>query len=329
MTYRRPTALYYDMMQYQPENRRLLETVFELTVLPDPGHDDDAVLAATEVCFAPLGYRFDRAKMDRMPRLRAVASNTTGHPHIDVDGAAERGVHVVTLKPEKAFLDTITPTAEHTIGLLLALTRNVVPANRAFLEGRWNRRPFGGRAMLSRMSLGVIGLGRLGRKVAEYGRAFGMTVGYYDPYVDAAPDGVVRYDDLKELVGCSDVVSLHVPHEPETTNLIDASVFAAFKPGAVFINTARGELMDFQALLRGLESGQLAGAALDVFEDEFAPDFEARLRQHPLWAYARRHDNLLVTPHIGGSTFDAWRETERRTIDRLVEVLGLAPSAVA
>ena len=250
-----------------------------------------------------------------------IASNTTGHPHIDVDYARSKGITVVTLKGDTAFLDTITPTAEHTMGLLLALTRNIVPANRSFLNGKWDRRPFPGQAMLSRMSMGVIGLGRLGGKTALYAQAFGMDVTYYDPFKDEAPKGIRRVDDLLELVSGVDVVSLHVPHEPETEGLMSRQIFEAFKPGAVFINTARGELVDFQALLDGLESGHIGGAALDVFEDEFRPGFEETLPEHPLWRYAQTHDNLLVTPHIGGSTLDAWRETERRTIDRVLDAI--------
>lgn len=317
----RPTALYYGVLKYQPENLALLRERFDLIERPDPREDTPDALDRAVVGFAPLGFHFDRAKINAMPRLRVIASNTTGHPHIDVDHARAKGIAVVTLKGDTAFLDTITPTAEHTIGLLLALTRHIVPASRSVLEGRWDRRPFPGRAMLSRMSLGIIGLGRLGTKTATYAQAFGMRVRYYDPYKDSAPPGVERVDDLADLVSSVDVVSLHVPHEPETEGIMSRAVFAAFKPGAVFINTARGELVDFHALLDGLESGRLGGAALDVFEDEFRPDFVETLSHHPLWRYAREHDNLLVTPHIGGSTLDAWRETERRTIDRVLAAL--------
>jgi D-3-phosphoglycerate dehydrogenase len=316
-----PTALYYDMLRYQPENLALLESRFNLRRLPDPSHDGDDILGDVEVGFAPLGYFFGAEKMDRMPHLKVIASNTTGHPHIDVDEAKRRGVAVVTLKDDHVFLDGITPTAELTWGLIIALTRNVMPAYRSFLDGHWDRRPFGGTAMLSRMSLGVIGLGRLGGKVAGYGKAFGMDVAYYDPFVDAG--GIyTRYDDLHALIGRSNIVSLHVPHEPETTGMLGRTCFESMRPGSFFVNTARGELIDFDALLDGLRSGRLAGAGLDVFEGEFEPGFADRIKSHPLWQYAQSHDNLVITPHIGGSTYDAWRLTEQRTIERVLEIIG-------
>lgn len=316
-----PTALYYDILRYQPENLALLESRFVLERLPDPSHDGDSILADVDVGFAPLGYFFGAEKMGRMPRLKVIASNTTGHPHIDVEAARQRGIAVVTLKDDHEFLDGITPTAELTWGLVIALTRNLVPAYRSFLDGNWDRRPFGGKEMLSRMSLGVIGLGRLGRKVAGYGKAFGMGVTYYDPFVDAGAE-FARAMDLHSLLERSDIVSLHVPHEPQTESLIDRSCFERMKSGSFFVNTSRGELIDFDALLDGLRSGHISGAALDVFDGEFVPGFTSRLKEHPLWQYAQTHNNLLVTPHIGGSTYDAWRLTEQRTIERVLAIVG-------
>jgi D-3-phosphoglycerate dehydrogenase len=147
-----------------------------------------------------------------------------------------------------------------------------------------------------------------------------MSVSYFDPAVDAS-DEYERIGALHDLLPLCDVVTLHAPHEPETEGMFDKSCFEAMKPQSYFINTARGELVDFGALLDALETGRLAGAALDVFEGEFEPRFEERLPQHPLWRYAREHDNLIVTPHIGGSTQDAWRLTEARTIERVFEAL--------
>lgn len=318
----KPKFLYYSIAQYQQDSRRLLAENFEVVELPDPSHDSDEVCAEIDVALAPLGYYFGREKIDKCPNLRVIGSNTTGHPHIDVDYARSKGIAVVTLKGEHEFLDTITPTAELTWGLLIALTRRMLPAVASTAQGKWNRRPFPGRKMLSRMSLGVVGLGRLGYKVAQHALEFGMDVSYYDPFVTSGFPGLKKKHSLKELVGKSDAVTVHVPHEKETEGLFDEEMFASFRSGAYFINTSRGELVDHGALLRALESGQLGGAGLDVFEGEFAPDFEASFNNHPLWVYAQEHDNLILTPHIGGSTLDAWGDTERHTIERILEVLG-------
>jgi D-3-phosphoglycerate dehydrogenase len=260
-----------------------------------------------------------------------IGSNTTGHPHIDVQYAAKKGIRAVTMKDEQRFLERITPTAELTWGLIIALTRNVVPAFNSVLNGEWERWPFGGRAMLSRMSLGVAGYGRLGKMVAKYGRCFGMPVQYFDPHEEVETDGVRRVGSLEELVAKSDIVTVHIPHTHQTENLFNANMFDRFKRGSYFINTSRGELVDSKALLECLENGQLAGGALDVLDDEFEPGFGNKVVDHPLVRYASRNDNLIITPHIGGSTFDAWEETQKHTIEKIIEVLRDAsdPSATS
>lgn len=312
---KKPIALYYRMLKFQPENLALLEKEFDLKVLDTPAQDAAALLESVEVLFAPLGYMVDRAKIDACPNLKAIVSNTTGHPHIDVAYARTKGIFVACLKFAQAFLRGITPTAELTWGLIIALTRNILPAHRAALAGQWDRRPFGAPAMLSQMSLGIVGHGRLGSLLARYGRAFGMRVRYFDPYVPESREGAERVDSLHELVAVSDVVSVLVPHEKETEGMISREILANFKKGAYLVNTARGELLDWDALLESLESGHLAGVALDVFEGEFVPGFAERFPYHPALRYASEHDNLILTPHIGGSTIDAWRLTEAHAID--------------
>ncbi len=317
----KPVALYYRILKYQPENLATLEWEFDLVTLDSPEQDSADLLARTEVLFAPLGYMVDAAKIDACPHLKVIVSNTTGHPHIDVEYACSKGVFVACLKFAQAFLKTITPTAELTWGLLLALTRNLVPAHEAVLGGLWDRRPFGGRAMLSSLSLGIVGHGRLGTMVARYGKAFGMKVRYYDPYVEVSSEGAERVSDLATLVEQSDVVTILVPHEKDTEGIFSADIFARFKPGSYLINTARGELIDWNAMLDSLRSGRLAGAALDVFDGEFVPGFAARFPSHPVLQYARDHGNLLLTPHIGGSTVDAWRLTEAHAISMALDHL--------
>lgn len=311
----KPGALYYSVMKYQPENLATLLREFTLITLDSPAQDSPEVLAKIEVLFAPLGYMVDAAKIGACPRLKAIVSNTTGHPHIDVDYARSKGIFVACLKFAPDFLKRITPTAEHTWGLLLALIRNLVPAHQAALAGVWDRRPFGGRSMLSSLSLGIAGHGRLGTMVARYGKAFGMKVRYFDPFVETSSEGAERVATLASLVEQSDVVTIHVPHEMDTEGMFSAEIFERFRPGSYLINTARGELIDWNALLHGLQSGRLAGAALDVFDGEFVPDFAERFSGHPLLQYAREHDNLIITPHIGGSTIDAWRLTEAHAIE--------------
>ena len=317
----KPTLVYYEILQYVQNNLDLLNQHFEVVTLPDPSFDTPEILSRATVILAPLGYFLGKEKMDQAKNLKVIGSNTTGHPHIDVVYAKHKNVRVITLKHYSDFLDTITPTAELTWGLLIALTRNVFPASRSVMNGEWSRWPFGGRAMLSRMTLGVAGLGRLGRMVASYGRAFGMRVEFYDPYVSTHSTEYIRRGSLEELVSDVDVVTVHIPHEPRTEKMFDRKVFSCFKPGSYFINTSRGELVEDLALVDALSSGRLAGAAVDVLNGEFEPGFQPRVMSQPLVVYASAHDNLIITPHIGGSTQDAWSLTQEFTIMQVISSL--------
>ena len=312
------TALYYRILSYQPENLILLKKTFHVIELDSPCQDANDTLDQIEVLFAPLGYVVDAAKMDLCSRLRVISSNTTGVPHIDLEAAAARGIVVCALHDESEFLDSISATAEHTIGLILAAWRRVPAAHAAATAGAWERWSWGAPAMLSRMRLGIVGYGRLGRKVAEIGRALGMDVAYYDPHV---PGGI---DDLLMLARRSDILSLHAEVNEETRGLVGHEVINALPFGAMVVNTARGELLDTEALLDRLESGRLRCAALDVIDGEYEPGFAEEFRHSRLARYARDHDNLLLTPHIGGSTVDAWTETQRRVIEKTARVLAAA-----
>jgi D-3-phosphoglycerate dehydrogenase len=313
----RPRALYFDCLRYQPENLTLLFRCFDLVVLPTPDSATPDVLAGVHVLFAPLGWRVDAVRIGQCPSLRAIVSNTTGIPHIDLEAAKRRDIAICALHDEQEFLKRITPTAEHTIGLLMAAWRRIPSAHAAVLEGQWDRRLWGAPRMLSRLRLGIVGYGRLGRMVATVAAALGMDVQYYDPH---QPGSV---PDLLSLASRSDVLSLHAPATAETVGLVSREVLLALPRGAVVVNTARGELIDTDALLDLLESGHLHAAGLDTIDGEFDSGFSARLNRSRLLEYARTHDNLILTPHIGGSTVDAWFETERRVILKCCEALGV------
>jgi D-3-phosphoglycerate dehydrogenase len=313
----KPHALYYSIMVYRPENLALMNRLFETETLPDPRADTNEVLERVEVLFAPLGFAVDAARIAKCPRLKAIVSNTTGVPHIDMNAARKHGIAVCALHDEQAFLETITPTAEHTIGLMLAAWRRIPAAHEAASQGKWDRTPWGAPKMFSRLRLGLVGMGRLGRKVARIAAAMDMDVAFYDPKV---PGGT---STLIELARRSDVLSLHAPADATTRKIVSHEVLAALPKGAMVVNTARGELLDEGALVDLLEAGHLSAAALDTVDGEYDPDFSARFGQSRLANYARVHDNLVLTPHIGGSTLDAWSETQRFVILKAAKKLGL------
>ena len=169
--------------------------------------------------------------------------------------------------------------------------------------------------------MGLVGLGRVGERVAHYARAFDMKVGAYDPNIAAAswPADVDRYADLHGLLSNSEVVSIHAPLTDGTRGLIGVAEFASLPPGAVLVNTSRGEIVDEPALIKALSSGRLAGAALDVVCDE-----RGALATSPMLSYARSHDNLLVTPHLGGATVESMHKTEEFMAIKLARFLGKA-----
>lgn len=308
-------ALYYECMSYSASNRDKIERSFTVKSLHDPRFDDQVVTDDVEVLFAPLGFMVDKPRMDKFPSLKVVVSNTTGIPHIDADEACKRGICISALHDEQKFLDTITPTVEHTIGLMLAAWRRIPACHAAAVTGSWNRRNWGAPRMFSRMTAGLVGYGRIGKKVGEICKSMGMKVSYYDPYVDGGSES------LEYLVKGSDVLSLHAVANDETKGLISREILEMLPEGAMVVNTARGELLDTDALLDLLENGSLAAAALDTIDGEYNPDFEAGFGNSRLVKYAQTHDNLVLTPHIGGSTYDAWFETERYVIDKALKFL--------
>ena len=229
--------------------------------------------------------------MDAAGRLRAIGRAGVGVDNIDVGAAKARGI-VVMNAPDG---NTIT-TAEHTIALLVALARRVPQGNASLKAGRWERKRFIG-VELQGKTLGIIGLGRIGRVVASRARAFGMHIIAYDPFVapEQARDLELEIAPLDDLFSRADFLTVHTPLTAETRGIVGARAFARMKPGMRIINCARGGLVDERALYEAIKAGTVAGAALDVFEEEPPPP------DHPLLAL----DEVIVTPHLGASTREA------------------------
>jgi D-3-phosphoglycerate dehydrogenase / 2-oxoglutarate reductase len=278
-----------------------------------------AALPDVDVLIVRLAHRIDREALDRATRLKAIVSATTGLDHIDVEYARTKGVAVLSLRGEVEFLRSIPATAEHTWALLLALVRNLPAATRSVLDGAWERDRFKGHDLSGRR-LGVLGFGRIGEKVAVYGNAFGMRVLAFDTQPKHWPDYVKPMASQADLLGQSQVLSVHVPLVPETTNLIGAQELARLPEGALLVNTSRGQVIDEAALVRALESGRLAGTAVDVLAEERSEG----LMDSPLIRYARTHTNVLITPHIGGATYESMAATEIFMAQKLKKFLEAA-----
>lgn len=268
-------------------------------VKAEPHEVAAALKDADGVLDASMKVRLTPEMLAAAPRLKIISTATTGSDHISREGLDQRGIPVRTLKEDPNVLRNITPAAELTWTLLMALARKLPAALKHVAEGGWTREQFPG-VMLRGKTLGLIGCGRIGGWMARYARAFDMDVIGYDPFLQTFPD-TIRKVSLPDVFAQSDFVSIHVHLSPETTGLVTKALIGSMKPGAFLINTSRGAIVDEAALLAALESGHLGGAGLDVLDGE--PD-TANL---PLVRYAKTHDNLLITPHIGGFSPDAVR----------------------
>jgi D-3-phosphoglycerate dehydrogenase / 2-oxoglutarate reductase len=296
---------------------QLLEQVGEIVAAD---LDRRGLLSAVEeadVLWVRLRHRIDAEVMAAARSLKVIVTATTGLNHIDLEEAQRRHIQVLSLREEVEFLKDIRATAEHTLGLMLALLRHVPAAITHVRAGGWDRNLFKGRELHGK-TVGIVGYGRLGRIVAHYLKAFDTHLLAADPHIEAravAPG--VTLVPLAQLVREADLVTLHVNLCEETRGFFGRKQFAAMKKGAWFINTSRGELVDESALLDAIRAGRLAGAALDVLCDEHSDG----MQDHPLVEYAREHEHVILTPHIGGCTFESMDKTELFLAERLCRML--------
>jgi D-3-phosphoglycerate dehydrogenase len=260
--------------------------------------------------------KLDAELVAKATRLRAVGRAGVGVDNVDVDAATKRGI-VVANAPQS----NVITAAEHTMALLLALARNVPQAHASLKGGAWERSKFSG-VELHEKTLGILGFGRIGQLVAQRARAFGMRLIAYDPFVGAERYrelGVDKAASYDELYAVADFLTLHLPNTPETEGWLDAAALAKCKDGVRVLNVARGPLVVDEDLQAALDSGKVAGAALDVFRTE-------PITEHPLFAYP----NVIVTPHLGASTAEATDRAGYQAAEQVVAALtgGVVTSAV-
>ena len=300
---------------YSPKAREILDALGEVTEKPLDRVGLLKAVAECEVLIIRFGHLMDKEIFGAAPRLRVLVSATTGIDHIDLEAAAAHGVTVLSLQGETEFLEGLPATAELAWGLLLSLLRRIPQAADSVKEGGWNRDAFRGHELRGRQ-LGILGMGRLGRMVAEYGRAFGMSVAAYDPYASDWPMGVELRSAAEDLMEDAQVISIHVLLNDETKGLMNGDMLARLPAGAALINTSRGAVVDEAALLAALESDHLVGAGLDVVADELSGG-----PSQALLAYARAHDNLIITPHMGGATVESMEKAEVFMAQKLARFL--------
>ncbi len=252
----------------------------------------------------------DAALMDHAPRLRVIGRHGVGYDQVDVPAATERGIQVVYTPGANT-----EAVAEHTLAMMIGLSKHFTPHMHALVEGRYNdRTKLVGRDLLGR-TLGIIGFGRIGRRVGEIARIFRMTVLYHDivaaPAEVEARAGAVRVG-LDELLARSEYVTLHVPLDATTRRMINPDTLGVMRPDAILINTCRGPVVDEAAVARALDTGRLWGYGADVYDEEPPPS------NHPLIG---RHGNVMLTPHSAAQTVESLTNMARGVAEDVIGVL--------
>jgi phosphoglycerate dehydrogenase-like enzyme len=281
---------------------------------PGPPGDPLVTAAAADGAIASSLLDYDAAAFDQMPRLRVVSRTGIGSDRVDIAEATLRGIGVC-VAPDAPTVST----AEHTVALILAVAKRLDAAAAMLRTGASDYFTRHSGVDLAGRTLGVVGYGRIGRRVASMGRCLGMEVIAFDPAVEPNGSDVMVAGTLDELLATSDVVTLHVPLADETRHLMNERTFASMRPGAILVNTARGGLVDQEALLAALESGRLLGAGLDVTDPEPLPP------SHPLLG----REDVIVTPHIASATVEGKDRLYEHAIGNALAVLdGFAPAGL-
>ena len=273
-----------------PDEDRLVELV----------KDVDAIIVRSKP-------KVTRKIIENAPKLKVIGRAGVGLDNIDLEAARERGVKVVNSPGASS-----RSVAELVFGLLFAVARKIAFADRKMREGQWVKKQCLGRELEGK-TIGIIGFGRIGYEVAKIANAFGMKVLLYDPKPneERAKEVGGKFVPLEELLRESDVVTLHVPLIEATYHLINEDKLKLMKKTAILINASRGAVVDTDALVRALKEGWIAGAGLDVYEEEPLP------KGHPL----TRFDNVVLTPHIGASTEEAQMRAGVQVAEQIVEIL--------
>lgn len=315
MSHDRPRVLIAEPDDFSPVAQAILGEIAEVHLEAWPVDRLRQALETFDVFWFRLAWRIGRKMLAEPLRCRYLAVPATGLDHIDMVTCAERGIRVLSLKGETEFLRTVRATAELTVALMLAVMRHVPAACSHVLGGGWDRDQFRGTELHGKR-IGLVGMGRLGSLVAGFLKAFGAEVVGFDKRSDFPLALAERAKSLTDLLSVCDIVSVHLTYDESTKDFFSSKEFAAMKPGAVFINTSRGGIVDESSLIHALQSGHLAGAGVDVIQGEPFVD-----SSHCLVEFARNHPTLLITPHIGGNTVESFEKTEVFLAKRLVQAL--------
>ncbi|MGB1275501.1 MAG: C-terminal binding protein [Nannocystaceae bacterium] len=253
-------------------------------------------------------FELDAEVLQRLHNCRGIVCASVGYDHVDLACAATLGIPVCNV-PDYGTEEV----ADHTLALLLALVRQIVSLDAAIHRGVWDWKQAGRVSRLRGRGLGVVGFGRIGSAVARRAQSFGLEVSFYDPFLPSGIEkshAVTRHESLEDLLDVADIISLHTPLTPQTDGMISAEMLARLRPGALLLNTARGSLVDIDAVTQALVSGSLAGVGLDVLPNE--PHVPAQLLQ------CKR---AILTPHAAWCSEESFLENRRKAATKALRLL--------
>lgn len=271
--------------------------------------------------------KVDASVIDAFPNLKLIAARSTGFDHIDLKKATEKNITVVNVPVYGE-----NTVAEFAFALLLAITKKIIQANITVkITERFNREGLNGLDLMGK-TFGVVGTGHIGTHAVQIAKGFGMKVLAFDAYPkeEMAKEFAFEYVSLEELLSKSDFISLHVPFLPSTKHLINQKNIGFIKRGAVLINTSRGEIVESEALINGLETGIIAAAGLDVLENEITlrTDTEDESENAKINDKLIEMNNVIVTPHVASNTKEAMGRIRQTTVDNIKAFIGSSPQNV-
>lgn len=269
-----------------------------------------------DVLIVRLNHQIDKELLEKAANLKFILTPTTGLNHIDISEAEKKNIKIISLKGETEFLATIPSTAVHTLALMLSLLRKIPAAHNHVIKGNWDRDLFKSHNLNS-LTLGILGYGRVGRQMSDYAKALNMAWKFFD--VDTRkknyPESI---EELHSFLAEIDVLSIHIPLQDENINYLNASNLKYLKKGCYIINTSRGEIIEEEILSELLQNGHLAGLATDVLKDELNPELR---NNSPLLKLANQFDNIIITPHIAGATYESMWLTEEFVIKKWINYI--------
>ena len=307
-------VLYFSGINLNPENIKILRNKFFLTKLhklSDVNKLNNKCINQIVAIYCDQKFFYDKNFLIKFNNIKFLISSTTSTDFIDKNFCTKKKIKIISLENDKKFLKKITPTAEHTLGLILMISRNYYSAIKFVNKGIFNRRPFGGFKMLSKSTLGIIGYGRLGKLLNKISKNIFKKI-----YKADIIDGQVTYKkNLKKIFENCDFISLHI-NAKKNYEFFDQKNLPKITKKFFLINTSRGEVINEKFVMKLIKKKIIKGYATDVIKNEFSNNFQLKKN---IFFKNRNKYNILITPHIGGSTIDAWSLTEKRVISKLLK----------